>query len=144
MSGYLVDTNVISMFAPGRPAAPDVLREWMIENGEDQLCISSVTVAEIRRGIQKLARKGSASKADVLEEWLQGLIAEFADRIVPVDTEVALLAGDLGDEADAKGINPGFADILIAACARAKGLTVVTLNTRHFEHLGVAVQLPPG
>jgi len=132
------------MFAPGRPSVPDVLKNWMIANGESGLFISSITIAEIRGGIRKLARKGSASKAAVLEQWLQGLIGEFGDRILAVDTGDALSAGDLSDEAAGKGISPGFADILIAASARARELTVVTLNIRHFEHLGVAVQLPPG
>lgn len=144
MSGYLIDTNVVSIFAPGRPAAPEVLRQWMITNGADGLYISAITIAEIRRGIRKLIRKGSITKAGLLEDWMQGLILEFSDRIVPVDIETALLAGDLSDDTEGKGLAPGFADILIAACARSRGLTVITLNTRHFEHLGVAVELPPG
>jgi hypothetical protein len=48
----------------------------------------------------------------------------------------------MADAATAKGRDPGFADILIAATANAHGLTLVTRNIKPFEHLDVAMQPP--
>lgn len=39
------------------------------------------------------------------------------------------------DAAIARGRSPGLADILIAATAQVRGLTVLTANVRHFEVL---------
>jgi predicted nucleic acid-binding protein len=41
-----------------------------------------------------------------------------------------------------QGHAPGFADIIIAATARRRGLTILSRNVRHFEPLGVAVSNP--
>lgn len=59
-----------------------------------------------------------------------------------MDAVVARIAGALEDEAESKGRSPGLSDIIIAATARAYGLTVVTENIRHFEPLDVPVDLP--
>jgi predicted nucleic acid-binding protein len=37
---------------------------------------------------------------------------------------------------------PGFADIVIAATARSRGLTIPTRNARHFEPLDVPTLNP--
>ena len=50
---------------------------------------------------------------------------------------VVPIAGAVSDLARRKGLAPGFADIVIAATARSRGLTVLTRNTRHFAPLGL-------
>jgi predicted nucleic acid-binding protein len=54
----------------------------------------------------------------------------------------------LSDLARSRGTAPGFADIVIAATALSRGLTLLTRNTRHFEPLGLSMlnpfeRLPP-
>jgi predicted nucleic acid-binding protein len=78
---------------------------------------------------------------------LDGLLATYADRILPLDAQAARLAGDLSDGAMAQGRHPGFADVAIAALAQNAGLLLLTCKLKHFEPLGVAcadplVQLP--
>lgn len=139
MSGFLVDTSVLSIFAPDRPPVPLPLRRWIVEQGaQEALFTSSIVVLETRRGIAKLRRTGGLSRADRLEAWLASLLADFDDRTLPVDTVVASLAGEIEDAAIARGRSPGLADVLIAATARVHDLTVLTSNARHFEVLGVA------
>jgi hypothetical protein len=42
----------------------------------------------------------------------------------------------------AKGRHPGFADVAIAAIAKSRELVILTLNLRHFDHLGVETLNP--
>lgn len=145
MSGYLLDTNVISDLAPGKPMVPAVFSEWIADQGQSgNLFISSITVCEIKKGVSKLRRNGADKRADALDVWLSELVAMFSDYILPVDVAVALIAGPMGDNAAARGRDPGFADILIASTAHGQGLTVVTRNIKHFDHLDVSVERPVG
>jgi toxin FitB len=145
VSGYILDTNVISKFAPDRPAPAEELKAWMREQGEaDLLYLSAMTLAEIEKAIRSLQRRGSTEKASRLRQWLEGIIASFDDRILPMDIAVALAAGGIEDEAAVQGRHPGLGDVIIAATAKSRGLTVVTENIRHFEPLGGAAERPVG
>ena len=136
-SGFLLDTSVLSLLAPGRPAPDDRLTAWLREH-DDQLYISAVTIAEIEQGICKLRRAGGAERAEALSQWLGALLAEAAARILPLDAAVGRVAGRLSDQALAVGRHPGFPDVAIAATAVAHDLVLMTGNGRHFAPLGVA------
>lgn len=142
MNGYLVDTSILSAFARGRTdALPDSSAEWFKENG-DQLYISLMSVAEIEKGIAKLLRSGSAKRAADLATWLDAIEAGYDEHVLPFDRHVARLAGRMDDAVTAKGRNPGLADIIIAATARAHDLTILTANERHFEALDARCMNP--
>lgn len=49
---YLLDTNIISNFT--KPAPSDSLIAWMAEQLDEDLFITSLTVAEIRRGVLEM------------------------------------------------------------------------------------------
>lgn len=66
----------------------------------------------------------------------------FSANVLDVTVEVGLLAGELSDQALATGRHPGLADILIAATAKSRDLTLLTRNIRHFEPLGVRLVDP--
>jgi len=51
----------------------------------------------------------------------------------------ARIAGAMSDRARGLGQAPGFADIIVAATARHRGLTILSRNIRHMQPLGVAV-----
>lgn len=140
MSGYLVDTSILSTFAPGRPVE-DAAANWFLKNG-DQLYISSMSVAEIEKGIAKLQRAGSTKRAADLSAWLDAIEAGYGDHVLPFDRQVARLAGQMDDAVTAKGRNPGLADIIIAATAKAHDLAILTVNERHFEALEVQYMNP--
>lgn len=143
MSGYLLDTDVISKFAPDKPAPPIALTAWMREQGAaDRLFLSTMTIAEIEKGIGNLDRRGARERSSRLRQWVEGVVSTFDDRILPMDIPVARIAGQIDDDATARGRHPGLGDVIIAATAKAHGLTVVTENIRHFEPLNVVVELP--
>ena len=142
MSGYLFDTNAISVLAPPS-SAQNVLptyvarfRTWVREH-DDQLFLSTITLAEIQAGISQLERKGSARRAAALAHWLSAIMELYDSRMLPLTSSAALEAGRLLDRAIGAGADPGFEDAAIAATAVVHNLTVVTANTRHFEHFGV-------
>jgi predicted nucleic acid-binding protein len=129
---YLVDTNVISAGAPAKALAAADLVEWM-DRHSAELYLSTITIAEIEDGIAKAHREKARRKAAGLTEWLETLLHLYADRILAFDLPAARIAGRLSDLARSKGLAPGLADIMIAATARSRGLTVLTRNIRHFE-----------
>jgi toxin FitB len=138
---YLVDTNVLSNAAPGRPGHAPRLVTWMVDHS-DRLYLSVVTIAEIEQGIAKARRQGATRQAARLSEWVEASIVLYADRILPINLDVARLAGRLSEDARGKGHAPGFADAAIAATARVHELIVLTRNLRHFEPLDVEVWDP--
>lgn len=143
MSGYLLDTNIISLFAPTAAGATDEFTVWLEEiEQQDGLYLSVVTVHEIERGIGLLESKGVTAKARALRTWLEGLIGTYGDRVLPIDIGVSLLSGALEASAGASGHQPGMADALIAGTAKAHGLILVTRNRRHFEPFGIALRVP--
>jgi predicted nucleic acid-binding protein len=143
---YLVDTNVISAAAPSRPVSP-ALVEWLDAHSA-ALFMSAVTVAEIQDGIARLGRDGAKRKSADLTAWLDTVLHLYGDRILAFDAATARIAGAMSDRARGLGHAPGLADIIIAATAQHRGLTVLSRNLRHLEPLGVAVvdpfvKLPP-
>ncbi|MDQ2859591.1 MAG: type II toxin-antitoxin system VapC family toxin [Pseudomonadota bacterium] len=135
-SGYLLDTSVLSLLAPDRPASGAALTDWLRVQA-DALNLSAITVAEIEQGICKLRRAGGRDRAGRLTDWLDALLAHSADRVLAFDARVGRLVGALSDRALAAGRHPGFPDIAIAATAMAHGLVLLTRNGRHFEALSV-------
>jgi predicted nucleic acid-binding protein len=135
VSGWLVDTNVISAFAPSRPERPQAAA-WL-EARSDDLFLSAIAAAEIEAGVAKLRREGGGRRAQSLAGWLDEILGQYGERVLPLDVEAARIAGRLIDAARARGHTAGFADAAVAGIAKAHGLTVLTVNLRHFHSLGV-------
>jgi predicted nucleic acid-binding protein len=138
---YVLDTSVVNALLPaaGRPLT--AVEAWFVQH-EYQCCIPTIVIAEVSAGIAKLRRSGAHKRADLYREWLESLIATFAERILLFDAEVAWFTGEMIDRAVTVGVHPGFADIAIAATAKSHGLTVLTRNVRHFADLKVPILDP--
>jgi predicted nucleic acid-binding protein len=143
VSGFLLDTNAISMFAPSRAELSQAFVTWMDEQERSNaIYLSAVTIHEIEKGIRILAHRGATSKADTLALWLLGLTSAYADHILPLDATVARVSGELEARAVSAGYNPGASDAMIAGTAKAHGLTVITHNLKDFEPFAVAAKSP--
>ena len=138
MSGFLLDTNVISELVKPKPE-PRVTT-WIDSIDEDLLYLSVLTLGEIRRGIASLR---DAQRRVILEAWLDSdLIFRFAERILPIDGAVADRWGRLAaDAASAKSPLPVI-DGLLAATALDHNLTYVTRNTKDVAVTRVSVFNP--
>jgi len=99
------------------------------------LFISAITLTEIHFGIEEMP---PGQRRSNLTQWLtEDLQHGFAGRIIPIDERVAQEAGRLISVGKRNGAKPELADALIAATARVHSLQLATLNTTHFEPLGV-------
>ena len=129
---YLLDTNVVSELRERR-GDPGVKR-WVAKQNVADLGISVVTVIEIEIETAILRRgRTDPAQAQVLTRWFeQNVLTGFADRILPLDLAAARRVASLHvpDQAPQH-------DALIAGTALARGLTVVTRNTRDSERAGV-------
>ena len=143
MTGYLLDTNVVSMFAPARAEAPRGFAEWLERmDGEGRIFLSVVAVHEIERGVALLDARGATAKARALRGWLAGLVAAYGEKILALDAPAAAKSGSLEAAALGAGHDPGMADALVAGIAKAHGLTVLSRNAKHFAPFGVDFVTP--
>lgn len=132
---FLIDTNIVSEIRKGSRCDPAVAA-WWAGVAEDDLRVSVLVLGEIRKGVE-LARQRDPQKARALETWLNDLVSDFGDRILPVD---AAVAGEWGRMAAVRPV-PAI-DALLAATARTNGLTLVTRNTADVAGLDVEVLNP--
>lgn len=104
---------------------------WFAEADEDRVYLSVVTLAELRRGVARLA---AGHRRNRLDEWLRhDLPLRFEGRILAVDIVVAAAWGDVMAERENRGLPISTMDAFIAATARVHRLTLVTRNTPDFE-----------
>ena len=128
MSGFLLDTCVLSEFKKQKPDAG--LVSWLEDIDADATYISSLTVGELRYGI---ARLPAGKKRTELETWLKSdIVPAFGERILPIDHDVTDRWGRLRADADARGETLSPLDGFIAATALQRNLYLVTRNEKHF------------
>jgi predicted nucleic acid-binding protein len=135
VSRWLLDTNIISNVTKPVPSAD--LVAWMAEQADEDLFISSLTVAEIRRGILE---KPPGKKRRELESWFsgpEGPQALFAGRVLPFDEKASLIWARLMADGTAKGRPRSPLDMIIAAVAEANDCVLITENERHFAGLKI-------
>jgi predicted nucleic acid-binding protein len=135
MSRHLLDTNIISNAT--KPAPSTALTAWLAAQADEDLFISSLTIAEIRRGILE---KPAGKKRRELERWFsgpEGPPALFAGRVLPFDEKAALVWARLMAEGAAKGRPRSPLDMIVAAVAEVNRCVVVTGNERDFAGLKI-------
>lgn len=143
MSQFLLDTDVISMLSPSRTDAAPRFLDWLERmDGEGRIFLSVVSIHEIEKGIVLLEQKAAVGEAAALRIWVGGLTAAFADKILGLDAEAAVLSGRLEAMAILQGTNPGMADAAIAGIAKAHELTIVSRNARHFRPFDAPMLAP--
>jgi hypothetical protein len=133
---FLLDTNVISELRRPERAAKSVVN-WVSTQAESLLWCSVVTILELEIGALRALRRDKL-KGTMLRTWLdEQVLPRFQDRILPIDTAVALKCAALHVP------NPrSDRDAYIAATALVRGLTVVTRNTQDFQPTGVTLLNP--
>lgn len=134
---YLLDTNVLSEAVRSRPD-PQVMA-WLDSLDAEQLFVSVLTLAEIRKG----ALMADEARREKLMRWLnEALPLWFEDRVLGVDAAVGAEWGTmLADTAHQK--LPAI-DSLIAATAVTHGLTLATRNVKDFKRMNTTVFNPWG
>ena len=135
---YLVDTDVISEArkgAQGNVGVRAFFSQAVREGAE--LYLSAVTIGELQQGVERIRHRGDNSQAQRLEQWLRGVTSAYADRILPLDEEIAQIWGRLRVP---NAENP--LDKQIAATALIHDLEVISRNVAHYAPTGVRVRNP--
>lgn len=138
MSGFLLDTNVVSELV--RPRPDPQVAAWIQATPEGLLHLSVLTLGEIQKGVTLVA---SSARRAALQAWLDAdLPVRFSGRILPVDASIAARWGALSGLAQARGIPLPVIDGLLAATALQHHLTLVTRSVRDLAPTRVPVLNP--
>ncbi len=135
MTDYLLDTNIISEVT--KPAPSQALLEWLGAQDDRRLFVSSLTIAELRRGVLSMP---SGRKRRALEVWFAGAEGPtrlFAGRILAFETNAAMIWAELMAAGDRRGRPRSAIDMMIAAVAQANNCIVVTGNAKDFDGIEV-------
>ncbi len=140
MSAWLLGTNVLSELRKSRPD-PKVVA-FVAAQPLDALFVSTVTLAEIRFGIERLP---DVYRRAELQLWLaQQVRPMFEQRVLPVSEDVMFTWRLLVEAGRKSGHTFSQPDLIIAATAVRHGLTVVTRDVDDFAKAGVALFNPWG
>ncbi|MCY4219997.1 MAG: type II toxin-antitoxin system VapC family toxin [Gammaproteobacteria bacterium] len=123
MLNYLLDTNICIYVIKNRPAG--ILESF--NRFASQLCISSITLAELTHGVER------SSKIDHNRKQLN----DFASRLAVLEygQKAAIHYGIIRADLEFSGQIIGVNDLHIAAHARSEGLTLVTNNLKEFRRV---------
>ena len=123
MLKYMLDTNIVIYVIKRRPI--EALEVFNRHTG--QMCISSITLAELLHGAEKSAKP----------EHNLRQVEDFVSRldVLEYGRKAAAQYGDIRSDLERKGTPIGVNDLHIAGHARGEGLTLVTNNLREFERI---------
>ena len=121
---YMLDTNICIYVIKKMP--PTVIRRFM-EHDAGDICVSSITYAEMMHGVEKSQAKERNRIAYML--FMSALT------VLDFDASAAEEYGRIRAALEMKGIPIGPMDMLIAAHAKSQDLTLVTNNTREFARV---------
>jgi len=123
MLKFMLDTNIVIYVIKRRPA--ELIN--VFNKHADQMCISSITLAELIHGAEKSS----------LPEKNMKIVEDFISRleVLSYDSEAAMHYGDIRADLEKKGIPVGVNDLHIAGHARSRGLIIVTNNTKEFTRV---------
>jgi predicted nucleic acid-binding protein len=129
VTDWLLDTNVLSELRRPRPDARVVA--FVSAQPLERLYVSTVTLAEIRFGIEQL---GDANRRAELSDWLAHRVRPmFGARVLPVCEDVLLKWRLLVEDGRKSGHTYSQPDLMIAATAMCHGLAVVSRDTSEYR-----------
>lgn len=121
---YMLDTNICIHVIKNRP---ETVIQNFLKHEPTELCISSITYAELMHGVEK--------SQDVERNRVAMMLFLSPISILEFDNYAAEEYGKIRADLERKGTPIGPMDMLIAAHARSEGLILVTNNTREFNRV---------
>ena len=128
------DTNVVSELM--MPAPSPVVVEWVRACSAGDLYTTSVTLAEIRYGIESLP---DGSRRRLPRTAVDEVFSTFEEQVLPFDADAAVRYAEVVCERDRAGMPIDGFDAQIAAICRAHGAALATRNVKDFRGTGVEV-----
>ncbi|MDX1439540.1 MAG: type II toxin-antitoxin system VapC family toxin [Rubricoccaceae bacterium] len=134
----VLDTNIISEVM--RPVPDPTVGAWLAEQDPLALATTTITIAEIRRGIARLPK---GKKRNSLEERFSGFVDDaFLGRLLAFDKNAAYACGDVAAAREEKGLHADAVDMMIAGIVKSINATLATRNTSDFKECGIALINP--
>ena len=134
----VLDTNVVSELMLPSPSVR--VLEWVVQQSAPSLFLTTVSEAELRYGAEILP---TGRRKDRLLVAIDGMLREdFAERILPFDSNAARTYAVIGASRRAAGHPINHADCQIAAIARSIGASVATRDVSDFKDCGVKLINP--
>ena len=133
----VLDTNVTSELMKPAPSA-DVVR-WVREQSTADLYTTSITLAEIGYGIQRLT---DGRRKDLLRAAADEVFSAFADHVLAFDAAAATRYGQIVSHRDSMGTPIDGFDAQLASICQAHDAALATRNVKDFEETGIAVVDP--
>jgi predicted nucleic acid-binding protein len=134
----LLDTNVLSALMQREP--DPIVVAWLDEQPSESIWTTSITVFEVRMGLELLE---NGRRRSYLEQEFDRLLAEDLDgRVQLFDRVAADAAGTIAASRQRAGSTVEIRDVQIAGVASARKATLATRNMRHFEGLGIRLVDP--
>lgn len=129
----VVDTNVVSELM--RPSPSPVVVGWVRRN-ERELYTTSITLAEIGYGIERLA---DGRRKELLRSTAEETFGDFAERVLPFDAEAAVVYATIVSDRDRAGLPIDGFDAQIASICRVHRAALATRNSKDFRDTGIDV-----
>jgi predicted nucleic acid-binding protein len=127
---YLIDTCVLSEFVKRTPNS--LVAQWFNQQLPENLFISSITCAEIKKGLYKI-KAAQPERFMSLVEWLNTLETKFSGRILHITDDVLDCWAEIAANTELQGKKLAVMDSLIAATAQRHQLVLVTRNVDDFK-----------
>ena len=134
----ILDTNVLSALM--RLPADQKVIEWLDRQPRTSIWTTSITILEIRYGLQILP--AGKRRSALIQIFERVLVEEIESRVAPFDTVAAQHAGDLMAVRHRKDRPGELRDTMIAGIVLASHARLATRNTSHFEDLSVPIVNP--
>lgn len=128
--GLILDSSVLIAAERQGRNARQMLASIARTAGETEIALSVITLIELAHGA---ARADTAERKSQREQFIQELLTALP--IHSVTVQVALRAGQIDGETQAKGVRLPLADLLIGVTALELGYNVATGNLRHFQRI---------
>jgi predicted nucleic acid-binding protein len=133
----ILDTNVLSALMLQTPDQSVIA--WLDKQSRTSVWTTSITVLEIRFGLQIMA---AGKRRSTLIHAFEILLEKIGNRVVPFDVAAAQQSADLMASRHKKGRPGDLRDTMIAGIVLAQHATLATRNTAHFEDISVPLVNP--
>jgi len=128
----IVDTNIISELM--KPAPSPAVTAWVAARAAGELFTTSITVAEIGYGIERLA---AGQRKDLLRAAAEEVFTAYSEQVLAFDSPAAAHYAIVANQRDRAGAPIDGFDALIASICRANDAALATRNVKDFENTGI-------
>ena len=133
---YVLDTNIVSEFM--KKNANHGVIDWA-QDHNSELYLTSITLLELNFGIMRMPE---GKRRSAYREIVDAITKECAEHVYDFDSFSAYLCAKLRCDAESSGRPPQLTDCMIAAICQRNDATLVTHNTKDFEHFNIPLVDP--